>query len=101
MNKILRIISQLRLSIRKPIFKGTGETCEGLHDWSNISEMIGKSDQKILSKICETKDIGAISSLAKGNLICRKCGHVAHYNVHVNVENLVQNLRSMDPQKSR
>jgi len=100
-NKLLRILSQLRLSVRKPIFQGSKDSCHGLHTWTHISNIINKSDEKILKRVCQTKDIGALSSLAKGNLICQECGHVAHYNVHVNIDNLVQNLRIMDTQKSR
>ena len=77
---------------------GSKGACKGQHTWTTIESIMEKSDRIVLKKLCKSQGKGPLTSLCRGNYICRKCGHIAHYNVHLNVDNLVLNLRNMDPQ---
>lgn len=94
--KLIKFIKQLRAGIRRPIFKNTAAKCESLHQWTTLEELIENADHNRLKKLLKDYRIPALQSLCRGNLICRKCGHIAHYNVSLNVENLVINLRALD-----
>ena len=94
--RILLFLRRLKAGLLKPIFRNTRKACEGTHQWTRIDELLQDKDRRRLASLCKSHSIAPLDSLVKGNLICQECGHIAHYNINLNLENLIVNLRAFD-----
>ena len=95
-SRFLHFMKRLQAGIQKPIFRSSKKTCKGLHQWTTIGAVLPKGDHNRLKLLCKENSIAPLNSLVKGNLFCAKCGQIAHYNINLNVENLIINLRAQD-----
>lgn len=98
--RILQFIKRIRAGIQKPIFRSSSKACEKLHHWTTIEQVLQEGDRKLLKSLCEESKFAPLDSLVRGNLICRDCGQIAHYNINLNIENLIINLRAFDNEPS-
>lgn len=96
LSRFINMLRKLRNSVRKPIFRSSDGTCQTVHEWTTIQKLLEENDSRLLRDLCKRHPIAPLVSLLKGNLICRNCGQIAHYNVNLNLENLIFNLRALD-----